>query len=72
VPPNYDSLLAKLLVHRRTRAEALACMRRALDEFVVEGVQTTLPLHRAIVRDASFAAGRVDTTFIERSLMKKG
>jgi acetyl-CoA carboxylase biotin carboxylase subunit len=72
VPPNYDSLLAKLLVHRRSRAEALACMRRALDEFVVEGVQTTIPLHREIVRDASFAAGRVDTTFIERSLMKKG
>src|SRR5262249_33286561 len=66
VPPNYDSLLAKLLVHAPTRAEAIARMRRALAEFVVEGVHTTIPIHREIFNNASFAAGRVDTTFIER------
>src|SRR5918994_35520 len=45
VPPNYDSLVAKLLVHQPTRDEALACMRRALGEFVVEGIHTTIPIH---------------------------
>jgi acetyl-CoA carboxylase biotin carboxylase subunit len=67
VPPNYDSLLAKLLVHQPTRTTALACMRRALAEFVVEGVQTTIPLHREIFNNASFVNGQVDTTFIERT-----
>jgi acetyl-CoA carboxylase, biotin carboxylase subunit len=70
VPPNYDSLIAKLLVYQPTRAQALATMRRALAEFVVEGVHTTIPLHRAIFTDSSFVAGRVDTTFIERTLQK--
>jgi acetyl-CoA carboxylase biotin carboxylase subunit len=70
VPPHYDSLLAKLLVHQPTRAEALACMRRALDEFVVEGVRTTIPLHRRILRHPRFAAGEIDTTFIERALQQ--
>jgi acetyl-CoA carboxylase biotin carboxylase subunit len=67
VPPNYDSLIAKLLVHRPTRAEALATMRRALGEFVVEGVQTTIPLHQEIFRHTAFASAKVDTTFIERT-----
>jgi acetyl-CoA carboxylase biotin carboxylase subunit len=66
VPPNYDSLVAKLLVHQPTRAEALACMRRALQEFIVEGIKTTIPLHREIFNHSSFIEGRVDTTFIER------
>jgi acetyl-CoA carboxylase biotin carboxylase subunit len=66
VPPNYDSLVAKLLVCQPTRAEALACMRRALAEFVVEGVKTTIPLHREIFNHSSFIEGQVDTTFIER------
>src|SRR5262249_30520739 len=48
VPPNYDSLIAKLLVYQPTRAQALATMRRALGEFVVEGVKTTIPIHRDI------------------------
>jgi acetyl-CoA carboxylase biotin carboxylase subunit len=72
VPPNYDSLLAKLLVHQPTRAEALACMRRALAEFVVEGVKTTIPIHREIFNHSAFVEGRVDTTFIERNWMKQG
>jgi acetyl-CoA carboxylase biotin carboxylase subunit len=70
VPPNYDSLIAKLLVYQPTRTQALAVMRRALSEFVVEGVKTTIPIHRDIFTDSSFVAGRVDTTFIERTLQK--
>jgi acetyl-CoA carboxylase, biotin carboxylase subunit len=70
VPPNYDSLLAKLLVHQPTRAEALACMRRALAEFVVEGVRTTIPRHREIFNHSSFVEGQVDTTFVERNWQK--
>jgi acetyl-CoA carboxylase biotin carboxylase subunit len=73
VPPNYDSMIAKLLVHQPTRAEAIACMRRALAEFVVEGVKTTIPIHKEIVGHSAFIEGRVDTTFIERNwLQKKG
>jgi acetyl-CoA carboxylase biotin carboxylase subunit len=71
VPPNYDSLVAKLLVHRASRAEAVACMRRALAEFVVEGIHTTIPLHREMLANTSFVAGHVDTTFIERYLGHK-
>ncbi|MGH9677045.1 MAG: acetyl-CoA carboxylase biotin carboxylase subunit, partial [Candidatus Acidiferrum sp.] len=70
VPANYDSLMAKLLVHQPTRAQALAVMRRALAEFIVEGVKTTIPLHREIFSNTSFVAGRVDTTFIERTWQK--
>ncbi len=69
VPPFYDSLLGKLIVHAPTRAEAIATMRRALDELVIEGVQTTIPLHRRIFRDADFITGRVDTTWVERVLL---
>jgi acetyl-CoA carboxylase biotin carboxylase subunit len=71
VPPNYDSLIAKLLVYQPTRAQALACMRRALAEFVVEGIQTTIPLHREIFTNSSFVAGKVDTTFIERTWQQR-
>jgi acetyl-CoA carboxylase biotin carboxylase subunit len=71
VPPNYDSLVAKLLVYQPTRADALACMRRALDEFVVEGIHTTVPIHQEIFRHPAFVAGQVDTTFIERTWLKK-
>jgi acetyl-CoA carboxylase, biotin carboxylase subunit len=67
VPPNYDSLVAKLLVHQPTRAEAIACMRRALAEFNVEGIHTTIPLHREIFGHSAFMEGQVDTTFIERT-----
>jgi acetyl-CoA carboxylase biotin carboxylase subunit len=67
VPPNYDSLVAKLLVHQPTRPEALACMRRALAEFRIEGIHTTIPLHREILNASSFIEGQVDTTFIERN-----
>src|SRR5262245_52455113 len=72
VPPNYDSMIAKLLVHQPTRAEAIACMRRALAEFVVEGVKTTIPIHKEMIGHSAFIEGRVDTTFIERNWMQKG
>ena len=68
VPPNYDSMVAKLLVHQPTRAEAIATMRRALREFIVDGIKTTIPLHREIFQNNSFFEGQVDTTFIERYL----
>jgi acetyl-CoA carboxylase biotin carboxylase subunit len=67
VPPYYDSLLAKLIVWQPTRAEAIATMRRALREFVVEGVRTTIPIHREIFSHSAFIEGNVDTTFIERN-----
>jgi acetyl-CoA carboxylase biotin carboxylase subunit len=71
VPPNYDSLIAKLLVHQPTRVEALACMRRALAEFTVEGVKTTIPILKEIFNHSAFIEGRVDTTFIERNWQQK-
>jgi acetyl-CoA carboxylase biotin carboxylase subunit len=69
IPPHYDSLLGKLIVHARSRDDALATMRRALDELAVEGISTTIPLHRRIVRDPDFISGRVDTTWVERDLL---
>jgi acetyl-CoA carboxylase biotin carboxylase subunit len=71
IPPNYDSLIGKLIVHASTRDEAAARMRRALDELVVEGIKTTIPLHRRFFRDADFLAGRVDTTWVEREFMAR-
>lgn len=65
----YDSMIAKLLVHRPTRAEAIAAMRRALSEFVIRPLKTTVPLHQKIFEHVDFVDGRVDTGFIERSLL---
>lgn len=69
IGPYYDSLIGKLIVHRASRAESFACMRRALSEFVVEGVKTTIPLLQEIFNNAAFIDGNVDTTFIERTLL---
>ncbi|MGC8640654.1 MAG: acetyl-CoA carboxylase biotin carboxylase subunit [Isosphaeraceae bacterium] len=69
VPPNYDSLLGKLIVHAPSRREAFARMRRALEELAIEGVRTTIPMHRRILHAADFIEGRVDTTWVERVLM---
>jgi acetyl-CoA carboxylase biotin carboxylase subunit len=66
IPPYYDSLVAKLMVHGRDRREAIARMRRCLDVMVVEGIRTTIPLHRRIMDDADFQAGRLSTKFMER------
>ena len=66
VPPFYDSLLAKLIVHGRDRDEAIARMQRALDELVIQGVQTTIPFHQKVLRHPDFIAGRTSTRFVER------
>jgi acetyl-CoA carboxylase biotin carboxylase subunit len=66
VPPNYDSLLAKLIAFGEDRPTAIARLRRALDEFTVEGIKTNLDFHRRLVRTEDFLRGRLDTRFIER------
>jgi acetyl-CoA carboxylase biotin carboxylase subunit len=66
VPPYYDSLLAKVIVHGNTREEALARMRQALDSFIIEGVTTTIPFLGRVMRHADFIAGKVDTKYLER------
>jgi acetyl-CoA carboxylase, biotin carboxylase subunit len=65
VPPHYDSLVAKLIAHGGTRDEAIARMMRALDFFVVEGIRTSIPLHKEILRDPVFRSGRLSTRFLE-------
>jgi acetyl-CoA carboxylase biotin carboxylase subunit len=72
IPPYYDSLIAKLVVRGKDRDEACSRMSRALEMFIVEGIFTTIPLHRKILADPDFKAGRIDTTFIERFLVKGG
>jgi acetyl-CoA carboxylase, biotin carboxylase subunit len=71
IPPYYDSLIAKLITHGKDREEAMARMTRALDMFVVEGIFTTIPLHKRILADPDFRAGRYDTKYMERFLAKK-
>jgi len=68
VPPYYDSLIAKLIVHGLDRAEAIAKMERALSQFVVQGIETSIPLHQGIFADSEFRAGEFDTGFMERFL----
>ncbi len=65
VPPYYDSLLAKLITFGETRSSAIAKMRRALDEFVIEGVKTTIPFHRMMMENERFLSGQFDTRFID-------
>jgi len=66
ITPHYDSLIAKLIVNGRSRAEAISRARRALDFFVVEGIKTTIPMHRRILDDPDFVDGRLSTRFMER------
>ncbi|MGB7265219.1 MAG: acetyl-CoA carboxylase biotin carboxylase subunit, partial [Terracidiphilus sp.] len=68
IPPYYDSLIAKLITHGVDRAEAIAKMERALGQFIVQGIDTSIPLHQAIFQDAGFRAGEFDTGFMERFL----
>ncbi len=70
VPPYYDSLIAKLCTWGNDRLEAIARMQRALDMFVVEGIYTSVPLHKRIIADPDFQAGKIDTGFMERLLEK--
>jgi acetyl-CoA carboxylase biotin carboxylase subunit len=72
IPPYYDSMIAKLIVKGRDRAEAIGRMKRALEMFVIEGIKTSIPLHRKILADPDFAAGKFDTHFIEKLLGTNG
>jgi acetyl-CoA carboxylase biotin carboxylase subunit len=71
VPPYYDSLIAKLIVHGVDREEAIAKMERALSQFVVQGIETSISMHQAIFADPGFRAGEFDTKFMERFLANK-
>ncbi len=70
VPPNYDSMIGKLIVHADTREAAIARMDRALREFTVEPIKTTIPLHRELMRNGAFRAGGMDIHYLERLLKK--
>jgi acetyl-CoA carboxylase, biotin carboxylase subunit len=72
IPPHYDSLVGKLIVHGRTRTECLMRLRRALDEFVVDGIDTTLPLFRTLVRNADIQNGLYDIHWLENFLKDGG
>ncbi|MCA9247212.1 MAG: ATP-grasp domain-containing protein, partial [Planctomycetales bacterium] len=67
VPPYYDSMIGKLLVHQPDRETAIACMKRALAELRVDGIQTTRSIHQEILNHSAFVEGRIDTTFVERT-----
>ncbi len=70
VPPYYDSMIAKLICKAQTREECILKMRRALDEFIVEGIKTTIPFHKALMRDEKFLAGKFDTSFLDTFELK--
>jgi acetyl-CoA carboxylase biotin carboxylase subunit len=71
IPPNYDSMIGKLIVHRKSRAEAIAVMKRALSEFHISPIKTTIPLHLQIMDNQHFQQADVDTGYIERVLLAK-
>lgn len=66
IPPYYDSMIAKLIVYADTRESAIMRMNRALDEFIIEGVKTTIPMHKKILADPDFQSGNISTKFMER------
>jgi acetyl-CoA carboxylase biotin carboxylase subunit len=69
IPPNYDSMIAKLITTAQTREEAISKMRRALDEFVIEGIKTTIPFHRQLMDDPRYIEGNYTTAFMDTFLM---
>ncbi|MCA9163042.1 MAG: acetyl-CoA carboxylase biotin carboxylase subunit [Planctomycetales bacterium] len=69
VPPYYDSMIGKLIVHQPTRADAIACMIRALDELRVTGIKTTAPFHKRVLSHSTFVEGWHDTSFVERTFL---
>ncbi len=69
IPPNYDSMIAKLITTAQTREEAISKMRRALDEFVIEGIHTTIPFHRQLMDHPDYIAGNYTTKFMENFVM---
>jgi acetyl-CoA carboxylase biotin carboxylase subunit len=70
VLPHYDSLIAKLIVHAETREDAIKRMARALDEYIIEGIKTTIPFHKRIMANKDFIEGNIDTRFIEKMVME--
>lgn len=71
IPPNYDSMIAKLITTAQTREEAINKMKRALDEFVIEGIKTTIPFHRQLMDHPDYLAGNYTTKFMEDFVMEK-
>jgi len=71
IPPEYDSMIAKLIAVAQTRQEAIAKMERALDEFVIEGIKTTLPFHKQLMKEEIFRSGKYTTNFIESFELKE-
>ena len=71
IPPNYDSMIAKLITVAQSREEAIAKMHRALSEFVIEGVKTTIPFHLKLMRDENFIKGNYTTKFLENFELKE-
>ena len=71
IPPNYDSMIAKLITTAQTRQEAINKMKRALDEFVIEGIKTTIPFHRQLMDDPAYVAGNYTTAFMDTFKMKE-
>ena len=71
IPPNYDSMIAKLITTAQTREEAINKMRRALDEFVIEGIKTTIPFHRQLMDHPDYLAGNYTTKFMESFKMEE-
>ncbi len=71
IPPNYDSMIAKLITTAQTRQEAIDKMKRALDEFVIEGIKTTIPFHRQLMDDPNYVSGNYTTKFMEDFEMQK-
>ncbi|PFH84782.1 acetyl-CoA carboxylase biotin carboxylase subunit [Bacillus sp. AFS088145] len=72
IPPYYDSMIAKVIVHGKTREEAIAIMIRALEEFVVEGIYTTIPFHLNLLQNEIFVKGKYNTKFLEEHALVKG
>lgn len=70
VLPHYDSLIAKLIVHAETREDAIKRMARALDEYIIEGIKTTIPFHKRIMSNKDFFEGNIDTSFIEKLVLE--
>jgi acetyl-CoA carboxylase biotin carboxylase subunit len=71
VPPYYDSMIAKLIVHGRTRAECLSRLERALKEYVIDGIKTTLPLHQKLIKNPDIVEGRYDIHWLEKNLSEE-
>ena len=71
IPPDYDSMIAKLIAVAQTRKEAIAKMERVLEEFVIEGIKTTIPFHKQLMKDETFRSGKYTTKFMETFVLKE-